>query len=216
MEVDKDKYRVYDWKNFMVLHWLINPGLAINELLLGQRVAKIMLEDKTSDKPRYERGIIPCPHCNTFHDGRIWSIQNGTAFKNWFGLYCPSCGDIIPCLTNFTSLIILAVTSPLWIWFKKPLKKRWLDNQPQRYKNIDINRVHPFNKKSWVKEGLGWGIIMYFLMVIVLPFFSNEEITWAKVLIGLPVWLLAGLVWGYSMNKFFASKNKNNSITEAR
>jgi hypothetical protein len=53
-----------------MLHWILNPGLAINELILGQRVPKVRLEDKTIDKPRIERVLIPCPHCETLHDGR--------------------------------------------------------------------------------------------------------------------------------------------------
>ena len=85
---------------------MLNPGLAINELILGQRVPKIMLIDQISDKPFMERTYVPCPHCDTYHDGRTWSQQNNTAFKNWFGLYCPNCGDIIPCIRNWTSALI--------------------------------------------------------------------------------------------------------------
>ena len=48
MEFDKEKYKVYTWKNWMMLHWILNPGLAINELILGQRVPKVSLEDKTN------------------------------------------------------------------------------------------------------------------------------------------------------------------------
>ena len=47
MKLDKKRYKVYSWKNFMVLHWMINPALVINELFFGQRVPKISLEDKT-------------------------------------------------------------------------------------------------------------------------------------------------------------------------
>ena len=46
MEFDKEKYKVYTWKNWMMLHWILNPGLAINELILGQRVPKVSLEDE--------------------------------------------------------------------------------------------------------------------------------------------------------------------------
>ncbi|MGK0413746.1 MAG: hypothetical protein ACJA1B_001954, partial [Polaribacter sp.] len=110
MEFDKEKFKVYSWKNWMMLHWILNPGLAINELILGQRIPKISLEDKISDKPRMERSFIPCPHCKTLHDGITWSTQNRTAFKNWFGLYCTNCEKIIPCLMNAFSFILLAIT----------------------------------------------------------------------------------------------------------
>lgn len=50
MEFNKDKYKVYTWKNWMMLHFILNPGLAINDLIFGQRVPKIRLEDKISNK----------------------------------------------------------------------------------------------------------------------------------------------------------------------
>ena len=82
MEFDKDEYKVYTWENGMVLHWILNPGLAINELILGQRVPKVSLEDRASDKPMIERSFVPCPHSEKIHDGRTWSTQTGTAFKS--------------------------------------------------------------------------------------------------------------------------------------
>lgn len=210
MEFNRNKYRIYDWKHFMMVHWMLNPGLAFNELILGQRIPKVMLEDKTSNKPRYERTFVPCPQCDTLHDGRTWSIQNNTGFKNWFGLYCPSCGGIIPCLTNFTSFIILAVTFPLWGWFRKPLKEKWLKQQPERFKNIDVNIIpDPFAKKGWIAYGLMFGVIMFLLMEIATPLIMDEEITAFHLAIGVPVWLIAGLGWGYFMKVFSGKKGKD-------
>ena len=119
LEFNKEKYKIYTGKNWMMLHWILNPGLAVNELILGQRVPKISLEDKTIDKPKIERTLVPCPHCETLHDGRTWSTQNGTAFKNWFGLYCGNCGNTIPCLTNGFSFLILGLTFPIGVGLKK-------------------------------------------------------------------------------------------------
>ena len=50
----------------------IEPGLAINELILGQRHQKVMLVDKTSDAPLMERQYVPCPECNALTDARVW------------------------------------------------------------------------------------------------------------------------------------------------
>ena len=75
MEFSKDKWKIYTWKNWMMIHWILNPGLAFNELILGQRVPKLSLVDKTSDKPLLERSYVPCPHCDEIHDHRIWSNQ---------------------------------------------------------------------------------------------------------------------------------------------
>lgn len=212
MAFDKSKYKIYTWKNWMVLHWILNPGLAINELILGQRVPKVSLEDKTIDKPRIERTFIPCPHCETLHDGRTWSTQNGTAFKNWFGLYCKNCGNIIPCLTNVFSFLILAVTFPIWGWFRKSLKKKWMEKQSRRYENIDIEKTsNHFDKKSWVKTGLSWGFFMFIFNSLIFPYFDGMEITLKTILLGVVTWTIAGLIFGYIMKLYFNATIKRNN-----
>ncbi len=207
MDFNKEKYKIYTWKNCLMLHWILNPVLAINELILGQRIPKIRLEDKTIDKSRFEKTFIPCPHCETFHDGRTWSIENGTAFKNWFGLYCKNCGNIIPCLTNWLSFLILIITFPVWGWFRKSLKAKWLEKQPKRYENIDIESVqNPFSKKNWIKTGLIWGMFMFLIISIGSPYFSGQEITWKTLLSGFVTWIIGGLVFAYIMKLFMKRK----------
>ncbi len=124
MDFNKEKYKIYTWKNRLMLHWILNHVLAINELILGQRVPKIRLEDKTIDKSIFEKTFVPCPHCEKLHDERVWARENGTAFQNWFGLYCKNCENIIPCLTDWLSFLILIITFPIWGWFRKSLKKQ--------------------------------------------------------------------------------------------
>lgn len=212
MEWNKEKYKVYTWKNAMMLHWILNPGLAINELILGQRVPKVSLEDITSDAPRSERTVVPCPHCKTLHDGRTWSAQNGTAFKNWFGLYCKNCGKTIPCLTNGLSFLILAITFPIWGWFKKGLKAKWLENQPQRYENNVIEEIqNPFDKKSWIKTGLSWGLFMFLIMTVAYPYLDGREITLKSLCLGLVIWAIGGLGFGYTMKVFM-----NKTVTSKK
>lgn len=212
MEINTNKYRIYDWKHWMVVHWMLNPGLVVNELILGQRVPKVMLEDKTSPLPRHERSFVPCPHCDTLHDSRTWSYQNNTGFKNWFGLYCPSCGGIIPCLMNFTTFIVLAVTYPLWGWFKKPLKEHWLAKQPERFKDIDVTKIpDPFADKGWISSGISFGIIMYMIMVILFPLAAREEITLYNLAIGVPLYLIMGLLWGYWVKRFTGKRGRHQT-----
>jgi len=208
MQYDKNKYKLWSWKHPMVLHWIINPGLVINELLFGQRVPKIMLEEKGVKKPLGERTYVPCPHCNTLHQGMKWSGQNKTAMKNWFGLYCDHCGKIIPCLINLTSLIILIVTAPIWYWFKEPLKRKWLAKQPQRYENIELsNDGNSFAGYGWIKEGLSFGFLMFIAMeLIVNPVLQEEPITWKTILFGFVAWTIGGLTYGAIM-KLFYKKN---------
>lgn len=114
----------------LLLHWVLNPALAFNELVLGQRIPKLTLIDKTSTAALIERRCVPCPHCQALHDGRLWSGRRG--FGNWFGLLCPSCAGVIPCLWNGCSLLLLTLTFVLWGWWRKPLYRRWLAWQQRR------------------------------------------------------------------------------------
>lgn len=210
MKFDK-KYKVYTWKNWIYLHWMLNPGLVINELILGQRVPKLSLIDKTSNKPRFESSFIPCPHCETIHDDRTWSAANGTGFKNWFGLYCPNCKQIIPCSTNIFTGIILILTYPLWGWFRKSLKVKWLKKQPDRFKTINTPTTPKLiNKKGWIVMGLTWGALMFLTMTFGFPFFMGEEVNLEDISIGLVIWSIAGLIFGYTMKVFLNKTMSKN------
>lgn len=213
MEFDKRKWKVYNSKNWVVIHWIINPGIVINELILGQRIPKISVEDKESNKPRIERTYIPCPHCEKMHDARTWSPQNNTGFKNWFGLYCNNCGNIIPCVTNVFSLIVLIVTFPVWGWFKKSMKDKWIEKQPERYASIELNEfANPYEGYGWIKQGLFFGTFMYVFIALVIPLVSNKEISSQDLLIEIPIWLIGGLAFGYIM-RLFSNKKGNTTVT---
>jgi hypothetical protein len=213
MNYDKSKYRIWNWKNPVVLHWIINPGLAFNELVLGQTIPKVMLIEKEGERPLFQRSLIPCPHCNTLHSGLKWTAKNKTAFKNWFGIYCDHCSGIIPVQRNLTSLLILLVTFPVWGWFRKLLKQKWLNKQPERYKNLNLEIPIKTNTTSnWLKLGLIFGLLMFVLMTILLPLIFQEAITRRNLLFGIPLWLICGLVWGYTMKLWM---NKKGRIIEA-
>jgi hypothetical protein len=86
-----------------------------NELVLGQRIPKVSLIDKQSDSPLMEKQYVPCLHRNTIHNGLLWSKRN--AFGCWFEHVCQSCHNIIPCLWNITSILLLTIAFPIWRWF---------------------------------------------------------------------------------------------------
>jgi len=205
MEYDKTKFTAWTWKHGSMIHWILNPGLVINELILGQRVPKVLLFDKTTDKPLMERQIVPCPHCEKLNDGRLWATKNG--LKNWFGLYCPNCGNTIPCIRNLTSLLVIILTFPVWIWFVKSWKRNWLNNQPARFENLNLEEITHENT-SWLKTGISWGGFMYVLMTIVVPLIEGKEITLTMMLIGIPIWTVAGLGFGYIMKYWMGKRNK--------
>lgn len=195
---DTTKYKTWTWKHPLMLHWIINPGLAINELFLGQRVPKVTLIEIDTNKPLAERNFIPCPHCNSIHFGYEWSHENKSAFGNWFGLYCNKCGGIIPCLRNLTSSIILTVTFPIWIWFLKTWKKNWLEGQKQKFSRPLKRETASIN---WVNEGLWFGSFMFVFMELIFPLVQREGLILSKILIGIVVWTLGGLLFGYTMKK---------------
>jgi len=209
MEFSTARYKVISWTNWRMLHWIINPGLAINELIIGQRVPKVFVEDMSLDKPRIERTFVPCPHCETIHDSRTWSTRNGTGYRNWFGLYCPHCGGIIPCLTNATSFIILALTYPIWGWFKDSLKRKWLAKQASRFQDLDIESIpDPFAGKGWIREGLSWGLFMFILTAIIFPLVDGTDIRPIRVLLAVPLWVVGGLVFGFVVKGTMSKKGK--------
>lgn len=192
------QYKIYTWKNGLVLHALINPGMAFNELVLGQRIPKLYLVEKVPDKPLYERTYIPCPHCNTLHDGRVWSRK--LSMKNWFGLYCMACGKIIPCLTNVTNLLILALTYPIWGWFHMYFKEKWLAKQPERFRNVDLTfQDHPITNRTWVEIGLKFGFIMMIILGILFPLVLGELFSISMMTKALGIGVLMGLVMGVGM-----------------
>ena len=211
-EFNPKQYKIYTWKNWMVLHYIINPGIAFNEIFLGMRVPKVSLVDKTQkDKTLIERSYVPCPHCNTIHDARLWSANYKTHMKNWFGLYCVSCGKSIPCLMNATTFLLKWLTFPIWYWFKDNWKAKWLAAQPKRFENIDLSTFeNPYGKNMWLKQGLSFGLFMFVFMNLITPLIDETPFSWKKVLISIPIWLIAGLGFGYFMKLFLGKKIKNS------
>ena len=205
MKYDETKYKVWTWKNPIMLHWIINPGVAFNEIVLGQRIPKVMLEERNSDKSLVENQLVPCPHCNTLHSGLKWSEQNKTAFGNWFGYYCDNCGKIIPCLTNLTSYVILGLTFPIWFWFKDSWKAKWLEKQKVKFsKPLDLTYTE--QKTQWLLMGLLFGFFMYVLFAIIFPLIDGTGITQRGLLILLPICVAGGLVFGFAMKVIIGKK----------
>ena len=217
MNFDTAKYKLWTWKNPLMLHWMLNPGLAFNELVLGQRIPKIMLIERDSHKSLAEKSFIPCPHCNTIHPSVKWSVQNHTAFKNWFGLYCDNCGNTIPCLTNLTSYLLLALTFPVWVWFRKSWKRKWLSVQKEKFLKPANLTVPQFN---WVAVGLSWGFFMFLFMEVIYVLISGGRFSLRGFFVGMVTWTLGGLFFGFIMKKFMgrlmskASRGKTNGQPE--
>ena len=53
--------------------------------------------------------------------------------------------------------------------------------------------------KKWLKSGLIWGFIMFLIMTLIYPYFNDEEITTKKVVIGLVLWTIGGILFGRTL-----------------
>lgn len=208
MNFDKKKYHVWTWKNPLILHWIINPGLAFNELILGQRVPKITVIEKGGIKPLADRSYIPCPHCETLHSSLKWTPQNNTAFKNWFGLYCDNCGKIIPCVRNLTSFILLVLTFPIWYWFKDKWKQKWLNIQKGKFSKPLVLTQPDY---EWWYIGLRYALFMFIFMSLIDYLILQEIFTWKKLLVNAVVWIIGGLGFSLFMKMFGGNQTTKQS-----
>lgn len=181
----------------LLLHWVINPGLAFNELVLGQRVPKLSLECQECNLPLIERSLVPCPHCGVVHDARIWSGKNG--FGNWLGPVCPSCTRRIPALWGVTSLAVLALTSPIWYL---PYRYYFRDRVVQG-PGTAIPTDRTASVRNSVKMGLSFGSIM-FVALSLAPNMLHYQRTgiWDthRLLVELLIMVLGGVFFGSSMH----------------
>lgn len=69
MDFDRDRYTVWTWKHPLMLHWILNPGLAFIELVLGMRMPATSLIERASPRPFVERQYVPCPACGAHNHG---------------------------------------------------------------------------------------------------------------------------------------------------
>ena len=70
-----------------------------------------------------------------------------------------------------------------------------------------------YNKNTWIYIAIGFGAILYLLTMFVEPIFTNEIITTKKMLIGIPSYAIAGLIYGYWMKKYMERREKDGNNT---
>jgi len=206
-------FKVWKLPSPVILHWVLNPGLAVNELAFGQRIPKVQLICEDCDEPLGARAYVPCPHCNAMIHGRSWGIKH--AFGNWLGYVCPQCGKRIPCLWNFTSLLILAITSPIWYL---PYRFYFRDRIPAKpvfsaAGPLNSGGPKPIPKRKWFYMGAAWGFFMWLAMALAPAmrlYSSTHHFDWRPVVIGIPVWVIGGAFFG-SMMYFWMGRKKNRA-----
>jgi len=66
--------------------------------------------------------------------------------------------------------------------------------------------------KKWVRSGLVWAGILYVITMGLFPIIDHERFDLEKLLLGIPVWALVGLIIGY----LFEKKKNKKGITQKR
>ncbi|SFQ68533.1 hypothetical protein [Flavobacterium akiainvivens] len=61
--------------------------------------------------------------------------------------------------------------------------------------------------KKWVRSGLVWAGILYVITMVLFPLFDHENFSVEKLLMGIPLWIVVGLVIGYLFDKKGKSKS---------
>ena len=213
MQYDKNRFEIWTLRHPLVLFWVLFPGAILNELILGQRLPKVMLTDKESDKPWMERTYVPCPHCETLNDHRLWAKWN--AFGHWFGLVCPSCHQVIPCLWNIFSLVVLAITFPLWYFPVRFFRHRWLEKEKKRLAKVLERPLIQVKFIHWLLIGtFGWGGLTWLLFEAWLVL-DGREWDLKTMLENLPIWMVGGFAWGLFMRFFMNRKGEKTDGHES-
>lgn len=201
MQYDKNRYQICSLPHPLVLFWILNPFAIIAELILGHRLPKVILIDEESDAPFAERTYVPCPHCETLNDGRIWAKAN--ALGHWFGIICPNCHQIIPCLWSLCSYAILAVTYPLWYLPTRLFRDRWIEKEKARLAKVLELPLIQTKDVFWLSTFLWtflWGGFMWVVMGVIPKVWDvlngKEWDLMMLFVIGLPFWLVSGFVLG--------------------
>jgi membrane protein DedA with SNARE-associated domain len=55
--------------------------------------------------------------------------------------------------------------------------------------------------KKWVRSGLIWAGILYIVTMIIFPLIDHESFNLEKLLLGIPLWAVVGLIIGYLFEK---------------
>ena len=211
MQYDKNRFKIWALPHPLVLFCVLNPAIAFSELILGQRLPKVTLIDEKSDRPFFERCYIPCPHCETLNDSRLWAEWNG--FGHWFGIVCPSCHQVIPCLWNIFSLAILAITFPLWYFPARFFRRRWLEIEKKRLASVLEGPLTQAGYINWFLRGVFFlgGLVWVIFEIIpqVWKVLNGGEWDLIMMFIAFPIWLFPGfvcsLLW---MNRWMNRKGK--------
>ncbi|MCP4589978.1 MAG: hypothetical protein GY842_04485 [bacterium] len=198
-----------EFPSLTTVFWILNPALAFNELLLGQRLPRVTHSCIRCDQPLALRQYVHCPACHRFHHGMLWG--KGNALGHWFGLFCPDCGSRIPVLLSLVSLLIIIVTAPLWWPLWRVIRNRWIDferSRAHRQRAVRVDTRLPIRR--WLRWGaLGWGLPVWAAMgVFEVLRRGIDRVTVIQLVATLPLWLAGGALFGHLMKRILVREHK--------
>ncbi len=193
------------------MHWLLNPGVALVELLGGQRIPIQTYVCRSCPLPLAQRSYEYCPHCYTFQRSDIWSGKN--AIANWLGYFCPNCGGSIPCLWNMTSRLLICLTAPLW-WLPFQVFKKKLIRAEVKRVRIAAMESPDFEPVDYVSVGTWFGVVASILcsvymispLATILDFWLMCYLMLWTTTLGLFVWLPTGWLFGTIMKSILEKR----------
>jgi len=145
------------------------------------------------------------------NDGMRWSGRK--AFGHWLGLICPECKKRIPCMWNYTSLLVLALLSPLWyLPYRFYFRDRPTDASASSLPLPKLVSPPPLpiepKPVSWINMAVGFGIAMWIAMAGIpawRTFQQTGEFSTQNFVSSILIWSVAGLAFGLIM-RFFLSR----------
>jgi hypothetical protein len=63
--------------------------------------------------------------------------------------------------------------------------------------------------KKWVRSGLVWAGSLYVIAMVLFPLFDHERFNLEKLLLGIPLWIIVGLILGFLFEKKGKGKTRN-------
>lgn len=209
MEIDSTKYSKHTWKNFGGAIMFLNPAMVLLELF-GQVFPKVVLVNKETND-----AFVPCEHCGEHHSTLTWTLPNKTQTRNWFGLYCTNCGEIISVNRNLFTWILLGLTYPLWFWKLNDLKQTWLNKQPERFKNLNFDENFHLTKIHRLRGIVATVIAITWLGFLTVMFILHPELLNAGFLLPmLAIPLLMAIYMAFA--NFKNQKKHQRMLTSAK
>lgn len=200
-------------------HFAHSPGLAINELIFGQRLPKVYLVCKSCPSSYNDRSYVHCPHCDVFHSGNIFDT-----FGNWHGLVCPDCGGTIPAIENTTATALRKATSPLSKLIQQSANNSYVErkrlSQSSRRQQLAPSSENT-QKPNYALAGFLFGSCMFLVSMIfvggaaVMLQFEMETILWGTALV-LALNIAGGAYFGFAMHSRLEKKGNPESHLNVR